>query len=67
MIVETKTCPSCREPGSVDVDASEYRAFEYGRLLVQDAMPTTPAPVLEQLITGMHPACWDAMAAEEEW
>jgi hypothetical protein len=67
MIVETMPCPSCHQPGSVDVDSREYYKLITSHLHIQDAMPTTPAPVREQLMTGMHPSCWDAMAAEEEW
>jgi hypothetical protein len=33
--------------------------------LIQNAMPTTPAPIREQIITGIHPECWEN--PKKEW
>ena len=66
MKVKTLPCPKCKKPGEVDVNEDEYRAMVSCQLHIQDAMPTTPAPIREQLITGFHPACWDAVFKGEE-
>jgi hypothetical protein len=67
MKIMTRRCVTCGKRGMVEVDEAEGQSFINGVRHIQDAMPTTPAPIREQLMTGTHPACWDKMIAEEEW
>ena len=57
--VITRRCPGCEQNGEVTVDAAEYDAYTSCRGLIQDVMPTTPAPIREQLMSGIHPDCFD--------
>lgn len=57
MKLTTQPCPVCKKPGYVEVPRSEGVAYLIGVLRIQDAMPTTPVAVREQLLTGLHPAC----------
>lgn len=61
--VVTRTCRVCGSTGRVAVPVEGLREYVGGALL-QDAFPTMPAPVREQVKTGMHPACWTAMFGE---
>ena len=62
----TPWCLWCGLGGEATVPKHEAAAFRIGVLHIQDAMPTTPPPIREQILTGTHPACWDAMMAEQE-
>lgn len=55
-----------REQDTVKVNRQEYMAFQMGTKRIQDAMPTTPAPIREQMMTGTHPECWEEMWNEME-
>lgn len=37
-----------------------------GRKPIQNALPEVPAAEREQMITGMHPECWNEMFAALE-
>lgn len=60
MIVACKPCPECGKRGQVVVDEQAYFDWKNG-MLIQDAMPNLSADERELLITGTHPACWEAM------
>ena len=66
MKLPTKRCMLCHEEGEVEVNDEEWIAALTSGKHIQDAMPTTPAPIREQLMTGTHPQCWDAMFQDEE-
>lgn len=57
MEVDTPRCVTCGLGGTVTVPRSEYMALRIGVLHIQDAMPTTPVEVREQIMTGLHPTC----------
>ena len=67
--VLTETCHHCGQMGQVRMSASEYYAgkerIENGEL-IQYAFPTLSAGMREQIISGTHPDCWDAMFADDE-
>ncbi len=67
--VLTETCHHCGQMGKVTMSASEYFAgkqrVENGEL-IQYAFPTLSADIREQIISGTHPECWDAMFADDE-
>ena len=58
--VSTPTCHFCHKGGTVDVPVEGVDAYLRGAL-VQDAFPDLPAPLREQIKSGDHPECWDAM------
>jgi hypothetical protein len=66
MIKITRGCPQCKKLNEIEVDAKEYNEFLKGNQLIQDAMPTTPVHVREQLMTGIDQQCWNGMWTEEE-
>lgn len=52
-------CPLCGAPSTVTVLAGDYERWLTGAL-VQHAFAEMPAPDRERLVSGTHPACWDA-------
>lgn len=63
--VRTPACFHCGETSLVEVPTDGFHAWQSGTL-IQRAFPEMPADTRELLISGTHPACWDAMFAEEE-
>lgn len=70
LTVTTRPCMHCGRSGSIvlaDDQVVGYRRWLAGDfVLIQDAVPTLPREQREQLMTGTHPACWDAMFPPEE-
>lgn len=58
--VECPRCPVCGEAETVLVEETAYDRWVNGAL-VQDAFPTMDKDVRELLVSGTHPACWDAL------
>jgi hypothetical protein len=58
-------CPSCTKTFVIEVPDSEFEAWQ-GGVLIQNAMPSVPADVREQLVSGIDPKCWDEMFSEAE-
>ena len=63
--VETKRCPVCRLKGEVFVPEAGMRDWREG-MLIQDAMFDVRPEIREQLMTGMHPACWEGLFGDGE-
>ena len=61
----TGACPYCDQHGSVRVTLAGQARRAAGEL-VQDAFPYMPVGLREQIISGTHPACFDALFAEDE-
>lgn len=61
--VLTPPCMCCGERGTVVVPTDAHNRWRAGEL-AQVAFPDLTADVREQLISGTHPACWDAMFAD---
>jgi len=62
--IPTRTCPICGNTGEItmSVDDAEHGAnLRWAGALIQEAYPNTSAPEREQIMTGTHPKCWDAM------
>ena len=67
MTIATKRCFLCGQVGAVTAEASEVAAWAGGRgPFIQEAMPTTPVEIREQILTGTHPACWAKAFPEED-
>ena len=60
----TRRCPVCHKTGSIMVDESELLQYLRGNY-VRDSFKTMSAPLREQIITGTHPECWQAMFGQE--
>lgn len=67
MMIEYRT-PDCIECGKHSVLLVEdYRLAAWrGGMLIQKAFPHLTAEVREEMMTGFHAACWDALFGEEE-
>ena len=61
----TGACPYCGQHGSVRVTLDGHARRAAGEL-VQNAFPELPAGLREQIISGTHPACFDALFADDE-
>jgi hypothetical protein len=59
-------CAVCKASADVTVPEERYRAWRAGHGNIQDMLPELPAPVREQLITGICPGCWEELFAPEE-
>ena len=63
--VTTKECIHCRQTGTVMVDPEKYKEFietpRHLRRLIQDIFPDHSKEEREQLMTGVHPECFDDM------
>lgn len=60
-----RKCLWCHKESRVTVDREAFSAWISGAK-VQDVFPALSADEREQLMSGTHPACWDAMWGEEE-
>lgn len=65
VVVRTRKCLVCGLSGNVVVPDAEYRAWQDGKL-IQDAIPSLPKELREQLISGTHPECWERMFSSKE-
>ena len=61
--VKTAPCIHCKETSEFTVDAGAYQQWK-GGTLCQYAFPDMDDERRELLISGIHPACWDAMFGE---
>lgn len=59
-MVETPICGMCGEGGVVEVPAVGFLQWNFG-MLVQEAFPDLDVSIREQMISGTHPKCWNAM------
>jgi hypothetical protein len=58
-------CPFCKKPSRVKVSGEGLWKWEHGAL-VQNAFPDLDAGQREQVLTGIHPECWDKSFPLEE-
>lgn len=59
-------CAFCTaEPEPINLPAAELVAWQ-GGALIQSVFPLVPIEQREFLISGTHPACWDAIFGDEE-
>lgn len=64
--IHTATCYHCRKGGVVEVDATPEQLREFYspiRRNIQFIFPELSYELREQIISGTHPECWDAMFA----
>lgn len=60
----TKRCAYCNRTGSIMVDEKELLHYLRGNY-IGDSFRTMSIPLREQIISGTHPECWDAMFGQE--
>lgn len=61
----TRPCPACNEHGTMTATRAEWQAYFDGAF-AQDAFPTHSAGDREQIISGTHSKCWDAIFSNLE-
>lgn len=61
----TRPCVVCHESTDMEIPADGFDAWKDRGLYVQDAFPEMSPDEREMLISGTHPACWEALFAEE--
>jgi len=58
LVTSTKPCMVCGKTSTVRVDLAGWKAWRAGTP-IDRALPELDADQREQLITGLHGACWD--------
>ena len=56
--LETRRCRICNETGTVTVETDQLEDYNNGAM-IQNAFPDLSPGEREQLMTGIHPDCWD--------
>lgn len=62
--VMTSRCTMCNQAGAVTMSTADWEAGSEARkngAMVQNCFPMLDPEVREQLMTGMHPSCFDRM------
>ena len=59
-VFATRRCPVCYKTGTIMVDEKELFAYLRGEY-VQVAFKSLTVPLREQIISGVHPKCWEEM------
>ena len=60
----TRRCPVCYKTGTIMVDEKELFTYLRGEY-VQNAFKSLTVPLREQIISGVHPACWESVFGQE--
>jgi len=63
-VFATRRCPVCYKTGTVMVDEKELFTYLRGEY-VQTAFKSLTVPLREQIISGVHPACWESVFGQE--
>jgi hypothetical protein len=63
-VYATKRCPVCLKTGTIMVDEDELFTYLRGEY-VQTAFKSLTIPLREQIISGVHPACWEQLWGQE--
>ena len=63
-IYATRKCPVCLKGGTIMVDEGELLTYLRGEY-VQQAFKSLTIPLREQIISGVHPECWQELWGQE--
>lgn len=63
-VYATRRCPVCLKTGSITVDENELFSYLRGNY-VQEAFKSLSIPLREQIISGVHPQCWEELWGQE--
>ena len=61
----TPPCFGCGKATALSLDADKVGRWKAGAL-IQEVWPEKTPAERELLITGTHPACWDALIGDED-
>jgi len=59
-LIETRRCIHCGENGILELSNDGIAKYENGAL-IQEAFPDIDIQMREQIISGIHPKCWNEM------
>lgn len=59
-LIETRRCIYCGENGILELSNDGIAKYENGAL-IQEAFPDIDIQMREQIISGIHPKCWNEM------
>lgn len=63
-VYATRRCPVCYKTGTIMVDENELFSYLRGNY-VRDAFKSLSVPLREQIISGVHPECWEQTFGQE--
>lgn len=63
-VYATRKCPVCLKGGTIMVDEHELLTYLRGEY-VQQAFKSLTIPLREQIISGVHPECWQELWGQE--
>ncbi len=63
--IETKPCMWCHKTSILTLEVAKLHRYICGEF-VQDVWPEMDADQRELIMTGTHPACWNAMVPEDD-
>jgi hypothetical protein len=63
--VTSPECQVCHQIGYIDAPEEGVERWKKGEL-IQSALPMLTANEREQLVSGLHPRCWDALMGPDE-
>jgi hypothetical protein len=63
-VYATRKCPVCLKGGTIMVDETELFTYLRGEY-VQTAFKSLTIPLREQIISGVHPECWQELWGQE--
>lgn len=63
-VFATRRCPVCFKTGTVMVDENELFTYLRGEYVAR-AFTSLSVPLREQIISGVHPECWQEMFGQE--
>lgn len=63
--ITAPVCAHCNTASTIELSDAEVKALDEMRF-IQDALPNRTDDERELLMTGTHPACWDAMFPPED-
>jgi hypothetical protein len=61
----TPECQVCHQTGFVIAPEEGVKLWQEGAF-IQDALPGLTANEREQMVSGLHPRCWDTLFPEGE-
>jgi hypothetical protein len=61
----TKLCPNCGSQGSLTIWEDDMNRYLNGAN-AQDAFPDLLPPMREQIMSGIHPQCWNKIFKDDD-
>jgi hypothetical protein len=64
-VVTSPPCQLCHKTSDFTLDAEKVERWRAGEF-IQDVFPELTANQREQIISGVHPKCWDILFPDDE-